>query len=82
MSDATMMEFYRSGDLLFYKTNNQIWGGLAYSGNNTFGGKGTDTEARFELQTNGGAKVWFRFSRRREIKLEGTKVLRYDKGNH
>lgn len=78
MNDGTMMEFYRDGDLLFYKINNQIWGGLAYSGNNTFGGKQDDTEARFELQEKGGAKVWFRFSRRKEKKLEGTKILMYN----
>lgn len=79
MNDGALMEFYRSGDLLFYKTNGQIWGGLAYHGNNTFGGKENDTEARFELQRGGGTKVWFRFSRRRETRLEGTKVLMYKK---
>jgi catechol 1,2-dioxygenase len=78
MDDGTKMEFYRDGDLLFYKINNQIWGGLAYSGNNTFGSKENDTEARFELQTKGGAKVWFRFSRRKETRLEGTKVFMYN----
>jgi hypothetical protein len=76
-----MIEFYRNGDQLFYKTNNQIWGALAYFGNNTFGGKETDTEAKFKLQANGGAKVWFRFSRRKETKLEGAKVLMYKKKN-
>lgn len=78
MNNGTMMEFYRSGDLLFYKTNGQIWGGLAYFSNNTFGRKEEDTEARFELQTGNGAKVWFRFSRRKETKLEGTKILMYN----
>ena len=77
MSDGTTMEFYREGDLLFYKTNNQIWGGLAYNGNNTFGGKDDHTEARFELLPKGGAKVWFRFSRRKETRLEGTKFMMY-----
>ena len=77
MSDGSLMEFYRDGDLLFYKTNSQVWGGLAYSGNNTFGVKENDTEARFELLENGAAKVWFRFSRRKETKLEGMKILRY-----
>lgn len=77
MDNGAMMEFYRDGDLLFYKTNNQIWGGLAYGGNNTFGGKDNDTEARFELQPQGAAKVWFRFSRRKETMLAGTKILNY-----
>jgi catechol 1,2-dioxygenase len=27
MNDGTMMELYRNGDMLFYKTNGQIWGG-------------------------------------------------------
>ncbi|MBC7934191.1 MAG: hypothetical protein H7Y86_02360 [Rhizobacter sp.] len=79
MDNGTMMEFYRDGDLLFYKTNNQIWGGLSYSGNNTFGAKESDTEARFELQIKAGAKVWFRFSRRKETTLQGTKILMYEK---
>lgn len=77
MSDGTKMEFYRDGDLLFYKTNNQIWGAMRYIGENTFGGKDDHTEARFELLPQGKAKVWFRFSRRRETRLEGTKVLSY-----
>jgi hypothetical protein len=64
-------------DLLFYKTNNQIWGGLAYDGNNTFVGQ--NTEARFQMQPRGAAKVWFRFSRRKETKLEGTRILKYAK---
>ncbi len=75
MSDGSMMEFYRDGDLLFYKTNNQIWGGLVYKGSNVF--EGRNTEARFEILSRGAAKVWFRFSRRRETKLEGTKFLDY-----
>jgi catechol 1,2-dioxygenase len=78
MNDGSMMEFYKDGDLLFYKTNNQIWGGLAYSGNNTFTGGVNDTEAIFELLPQGKANVRFRFSRRRELKLEGTKVLNYN----
>ena len=77
MNDGSMMEFYRSGDMLFYKTNGQIWGGLSYVGNNSFGGKENNTEARFELLSGGEAKVWFRFSRRRETKIEGIKQLSY-----
>jgi len=77
MSDMSMMEFYREGDLLFYKTNNQIWGGLSYSGSNTFTGGANDTEAKFELLTQGEAVVQFRFSRRKQTKLEGKKILDY-----
>ena len=79
MSNQTMMEFYRDGDLLFYKTNNQIWGGLSYAGNNTFIGGVNDTEATFELRPHGEAKVKFRFIRRRTLELEGTKVFEYGK---
>lgn len=79
MNNNSMMEFYRDGDLLFYKTNNQILGGLSYAGNNTFTGGVNDTEARFELLPQGKANVQFRFIRRRIIELEGTKVLVYGK---
>jgi hypothetical protein len=78
MNDKSMMEFYKEGDFLFYKTNNQIWGGLSYRGNNTFKGGVNDTEAKFEVLTRREAKVQFRFSRRKETKLEGTKILNYE----
>jgi catechol 1,2-dioxygenase len=77
MNNNTMMEFYRDGDLLFYKSNNQIWGGLSYAGNNTFIGGVNDTEAMFELLPQGKANVRFHFIRRRKTELEGTKVLVY-----
>lgn len=77
MNDGSIMEFYRDGDLLSYKTNGQIWGGLSYAGNNSFGGKENDTEARFELLSGGEAKVWFRFSRRKETIIEGAKLMSY-----
>lgn len=79
MSNDSMMEFYRDGDLLFYKTNNQIWGALSYNGNNSFVGGVNDTEATFALLPGDNAKVRFRFIRRRKLELEGTKVLAYEK---
>ncbi|UFH55887.1 hypothetical protein [Spirosoma sp. KNUC1025] len=79
MSDNSMMEFYRQGDLLFYKRNNQISGGLSYRDANTFIGGVNDTEAQFELQPQGNATVRFRFSRRRETKLTGTKLVNYNR---
>ncbi|HEY0679992.1 MAG TPA: hypothetical protein VGD17_17025 [Chitinophagaceae bacterium] len=82
MNDKSMMEFYRNGDMLFYKINNQIWGGLSYSGNNTFSGGVEDTEAKFELLPKGNAKVQFRFNRRRDTRLEGEKVLVYKEQSH
>lgn len=77
MDNGTLMDFYRSGDLLFYKTNGQIWGALAYNGNNTFGGPDNDTEVRFEIQTDGTVKNRFRFSRRKETISQGLKILAY-----
>ena len=79
MSDNSMMEFYREGDLLFYKRNNQISGGLSYRDANTFTGGVNDTEAIFELQQQGNATVRFRFSRRRETRLTGTKIVHYNR---
>ena len=79
MNNNTVMEFYKDGDLLFYKTNNQIWGGLSYVGDNTFSGGVNDTEAKFELLPQGNAKVQFSFIRRKKTELEGTKILVYKK---
>lgn len=79
MSDNSMMEFYREGDLLFYKRNNQIMGGLSYRDANSFSGGVNDTEATFALEPLGRASVRFRFSRRRETKLTGTKLLYYNR---
>jgi len=77
MNDNSMMEFYREGDLLFWKWNHVLRGGLSYKGENTFIGGVNDTEARFELQPKGNAKLIFRFSRRKQISLEGNKILQY-----
>lgn len=78
MSDKSTMEFYRDGDFLFWKWNHVVRGGLSYGGNNTFVGGVNDTEAKFELQPQGNAIVRFRFARRKEVTLEGTKILTYD----
>ncbi|RYY57945.1 MAG: hypothetical protein EOO09_00715 [Chitinophagaceae bacterium] len=78
MDNGSLMEFYRSGDLLFYKTNGQIWGAMAYNGDNTFGGPENDTEAKFQLSSDGNARTWFRFSRRKETISEGVKILHYN----
>lgn len=77
MNDNSMMEFYREGDFLFWKWNHVLRGGLFYKGENTFIGGVNDTEARFELQPNGNAKLIFRFSRRKQVSLEGKKILQY-----
>lgn len=77
MADQSIMEFYRDGDFLFWKWNGQVRGGLSYNGNNTFVGGVNDTEAKFELQPKGNAKLQFRFERRRKINLEGQKLINY-----
>jgi hypothetical protein len=77
MTDKSTMEFYRDGDFLFWKWNGEVRGGLSYSGSNTFIGGVNDTEAKFELLPKGNAKLLFRFSRRKEINLEGIKLIDY-----
>ena len=77
MTDKSIMEFYRDGDFLFWKWNGQVRGGLSYSGNNTFVGGVNDTEAKFELQPKGNAKLQFRFERRRKLEIEGQKLINY-----
>ena len=79
MNDKSMMEFYRDGDFLFWKWNHVVRGGLFYKGNNTFMGGVNDTEAKFEIQPQGNAKLQFRLARRKEINLEGVKILIYNK---
>jgi hypothetical protein len=54
-----------------------VRGGLSYNGNNTFVGGVNDTEAKFELQPKGKAKLHFRFERKREVKLQGEKLIDY-----
>lgn len=75
MTDGSHMEFYSDGDLLFYKINGQIWGALSYAGDYCF--SGMNTEARFAVEEGGSAGVSYQFLRRREIRLEGKKVLAY-----
>ena len=77
MSDKSIIEFYRDSDFLFWQWNGQVKDGLSYTGNNTFIGGVNDTEAKFELQPKGNAKVLFRFERRRKFNLEGTKLINY-----
>lgn len=77
MSDGSTMEFFREKDLLFWKWNGVIWGGLAYAGNNTFTGGVQDTEAKFLPGEKGAARLEFRLSRRRQLSVSGNKMLSY-----
>jgi catechol 1,2-dioxygenase len=79
MSDRSILEFYREGDLLFVKWNGQIREGLGYKGDNTFVG-GLSHTARFELLPNGEVKVklhWIRVVPGSEQNLEGVKSFKY-----
>ena len=78
MTDNSMIEFYREGDLLFMKWNGQIREALMYKGNNVFNG-GVDNAASFELLDPGVVKVKVHFVTvlRKEFNLEGIKTFKY-----
>jgi hypothetical protein len=78
MSDNSLIEFYREGDLLLMKWNGQIREGLQYKGNNEFLGGGGHL-ARFELLANGEVKVKIHFVTvlRKEFNLAGVKAFKY-----
>lgn len=83
MTDQSLMEFYKDGDMLFVKRNGQIIEGLRYSGNNTFegGADGTDKlKAVFELQEDGAVRVkidYYDGFSKEESKVEGIKEFKY-----
>jgi catechol 1,2-dioxygenase len=83
MSDKSLMEFYKDGDMLFVKRNGQIVEGLRYSGNNTFqgGANGIDNlKAVFELQEGGLVKVKIDYHdsfENKDFKMEGVKAFKY-----
>ena len=80
MSDKSLMEFYKDGDMLFVKWNGQIIAGLSDKGNNTFGGGPNDLEAAFELQPGGLVKVKIDYARpvvATENHLVGVKTFKY-----
>jgi protocatechuate 3,4-dioxygenase beta subunit len=81
MSDKSLMEFYRNGDLLFLKWNGQIREALSYQGNNEFvsGGMGKTT-AKFELLESNEVRVkvnFFRQAYNKDVPLEGIKSFKY-----
>jgi catechol 1,2-dioxygenase len=78
MSDKSMTEFYRSGDQLFAKVNGQIIEALDYAGNNSFENGLGQAKAKFELLSNGGAKVKVSITTtsKKTIEIEGTKLLK------
>jgi len=77
MNDKSMCEFYKDGDQLFAKINGQIMEAMDYKGNNSFEGGLEYVKAKFELLTNGGAKVKVTIKEAKTIEIEGTKLLKY-----
>lgn len=78
MKDKSMIEFYKDGDQLFAKVNGQIMESLDYKGNNTFQGGIGYVTAKFELQSEGGAKVIVTIKENgKSQNIEGTKLLKY-----
>jgi protocatechuate 3,4-dioxygenase beta subunit len=79
MNDKSLMEFYKSGDMLFVKWNGQIIEGLSYKGNNTFA-SGSDVKATFEILSGGSVKVKIEYSASvgdTASQLEGVKTFKY-----
>jgi catechol 1,2-dioxygenase len=82
MNDNSIMEFYREGDLLFFKRNSQIRDGLSYKGNNTFaGGIDNFTTTNFEMNEKDevSLKMHFKTVNNGEFDLEGKKTFKYKK---
>ena len=77
MSDKSMCEFYKDGDQLFAKINGQIMEAMDYKGDNSFAGGIDYVKAKFELLSNGGAKVKVTIKENKIIEIEGTKLLKY-----
>lgn len=83
MSDNSLVEFYKDGDMLFMKRNGQIVEGLRYSGNNTFdgGANGSNTrKAVFQLQEGGRVVVKLESHNSfggDDSKMEGIKTFKY-----
>ena len=77
MSDKSMIEFYKDGDQLFAKINGQIMEAMDYKGDNSFAGGIDYVKAKFELLSNGGAKVKVTITEDKPIEITGTKLLKY-----
>ena len=81
MSDNSLMEFFKKGDLLFLKWNGQFREGLSYRGNNEFTGSVNGrTMAKFEWESNNQVSVRVNFYRQaydKDIALEGKKAFKY-----
>jgi len=81
MNEKTMVEFYRSDDLLFVKINGQIDDALYYKGNNSFKDALDTTRIRFEPQENGETKFFVEYipdpDKGDWVKGTGKRLLKY-----
>jgi len=81
MDGKTMVEFYRSDDLLFVKISGQINDALYYKGNNTFKDSLDTTRIKFEPQENGETKLFVEFMPDPDkgdwVKGTGKRLLKY-----
>ena len=80
MSDKSMVEFYKNGDLLFAKINGQIMEALYYKGKNYFTSALDVVKIQFELKENGDVKAVVDYlddTNNKWIRSEGTKTLKY-----
>ena len=79
MSDKTMVEFYKSGDLLFVKINGQIMEALYYKGNNNFTSAMDLVKVQFELKEKGVVKTMIEYQddSNKWVKTDGLKLLKY-----
>jgi len=73
------MEFFREGNVLFFKYNGQIYEGLYYKGNNTFENQMGQSAAQFELQANGETKVKLSYldDDNKTVTQEATMLVKY-----
>ena len=79
MDNKSTMEFFRSGDTLFWKWNGQILDGLVHKGNNEFVSGLNNVNAKFDISGRE-AKLEFYFKHPLtaiETKLQGSRYLRY-----
>ena len=76
VEDDIILEFMKNDDLLFMKQNGQLRASLKYIGNNTFEGGIGFPKVTFELQNDGGVKVFV--VRTATKTFNGAKFLKYN----
>ena len=73
---GNFIEFSKNDDLLFVKSNGQLFAGLKYIGNNTFEGGIGFPKATFDIQKDGSVKVAVLFNATQTS--NGIKFLKYN----